>query len=52
MKFWLWLVLTIPVTPGRAAAHENRIVGGTPEEKTEMEFVISNLKSLKIQTIK
>ena len=34
-RLWVWLVLTIPVTPGGAAAHDdNRIVGGAPEEKS------------------
>ena len=34
-RLWVWLVLTISVTPGGAAAHDdNRIVGGAPEEKS------------------
>lgn len=34
-RLWVWLVLTIPVTPGGAAAHDdNRIVSGVPEEKS------------------
>jgi hypothetical protein len=38
-RLWVWLVLTIPVTPGGAAAHDdNRIVGGAPEEKRPVSF--------------
>jgi hypothetical protein len=34
-RLWVWLVLTILITPGGVVAHDdNRIVGGTPEEKS------------------
>ena len=41
-RLWVWLVLTIPVTPGGAAAHDdNRIVGGCNETVKEYRHRIS-----------
>ena len=50
-RLWVWLVLTIPVTPGGAAAHDdNRIVGGAPEEKSKLcNFMRSHLLILDLR---
>ena len=47
-RLWVWLVLTIPVTPGGAAAHDdNRIVGGCNETVKEYRHRISVKKNPK-----